>query len=101
MTNPVNFKNYAIITLIFALLLQSWRLNSVKHERDLTVEKMATLQSVIAQSEMAYKQQTDRLRLREQEAAASARQSRRRMDGIMNQKVPKDCEEAIAWMIPH
>lgn len=92
--NLLNFKTYAIIALLFALLLQSWRLNNAQHERD-------TLQNTINHAQTAYKQQTERLRLREQEAAISAKQSQKRMDEIMRQKVPKDCEKAIAWMIPH
>lgn len=90
--NLINIKNYAIIALAFALLLQSWRLNSSQ-------QQLATLQNAINHAQTVYKQQTDKLRLREQEAAKRAKQSQKRMDEIMNQKVPKDCEKAIAWMI--
>jgi hypothetical protein len=92
--NLLNIRNYAIIALVFALLLQSWRLNSAQHERD-------TLKTTINHAQAIYKQQTDKLRLREQEAAKRAKQSQERMDETMNQKVPQDCQQLFDWMIPH
>jgi hypothetical protein len=87
-----NIKNYAIIALLFALLFQSWRLNNAQHERD-------TLQNTISRAQAEYKRQAGLLRLTEQEAAASARQSQKRMDNTMGQTVPQDCQKLFDWMI--
>lgn len=90
--NLSNIRNYAIIALTFALLLQSWRLNNARHAN-------STLQSAIAQSQAVYRQEESKLRLREQEAAASAKQSQQRTDMIMKEVIPGGCQEAIDWMI--
>jgi hypothetical protein len=90
--NLPNIKNYVIIALVFALLLQSWRLNNAQHERD-------TLQNTINHAQAEYKKQTDALRLTEQEAAISAKQSQQRMDTKMRQAVPQDCQQLFDWMI--
>jgi hypothetical protein len=90
--NLLNIRNYAIIALAFALLLQSWRLNSSQ-------QQLATLQNAINHAQTVYKQQTDKLRLREQEAAKRAKQSQKRMDEIMNDVVTGGCQGAIDYLI--
>jgi uncharacterized membrane protein (DUF106 family) len=90
--NLLNIKKYVIIALVFAVLLQSWRLNNAQHERD-------TLQNTINHAQAEYKRQTELLRLREQEAAISAKQSQKRMDNTMSQPVPADCQMLFDWMI--
>lgn len=92
-------KNYVIIALLIALSVQSYRVKSAQHERDLKASEVATLQTVIDHAQAVYKQQTERLRLREQEAAKRAKQSQKHTDSIMRQKVPADCRKAIEWMI--
>lgn len=92
--NLSNIKNYAIITLTFALLLQSWRLTNAQHAN-------STLKNAIAQSQAVYKQEENRQRLMEQEAAISAKQSQQRMDMIMKEAIPSGCQNAINYLIAH
>ena len=92
-------KNYVIIALIIALAVQTHRFNHARHEYDLKVLEVAKLQNAIDSANALYKKQKDTLRLREQDAAKRAKQSRKHKDEIMNTKVPKDCKKAIKWMI--
>jgi hypothetical protein len=89
-----NLKIYVIIALIIFASLQTYRLQNAQHERD-------TLQNAIAQAQVTYKQQTDKLRLRERDAAKAHAESQKHTDAIMSYQVPSDCHQAIEWMIAH
>jgi Tfp pilus assembly protein PilV len=87
-------RNYVIIALILLASIQTYRLQNAQNERD-------TLQNAINSAQISMRQHTDRLRLREQDAAKSAKQSRKHTDEIMKSDVPTDCRKAIEWMIQY
>jgi hypothetical protein len=82
-------RNYVIIALLIFASAQTYRVKSAQLET-------ATLQNAI---NSANHQQLDKLRLREQEAARSAKQSQVHTDEIMKQTVSGGCQGAIDYLI--
>lgn len=99
MPSLTNWKNYVIIALLTCLCVMFIRLQVIQRERDSAAHRAATLQIAIDTAQQASKLQSDKQRLKEQEAAKRAQQSQKHMDKIMRQKVPTDCRKAVEWMI--
>lgn len=98
-----NWKLYGLsIALICALsmivALRFKTINLEKNSLEWQGKYIALATTVNAANEMTAQQEKD-LRLREQEAATAQAESQKRMDEIMNNKVPSDCQGAIDYGI--
>jgi hypothetical protein len=98
-----NWKLYILsFALIGALSLNAiQRIKMEKIENKVTIcqgNLAANMVAIQAASEMRTRQE-QQLRLREQDAAKARAESQKRMDKIMESRVPEDCEGAHAWLI--
>lgn len=89
MLSLINWKNYVILALVILCCIQTYRVKTVQLDSALLQNAIHTVNE----------QQTDKVRLKEQEAARRAMQSQTHTDEIMRAKVPGDCMKAIEWMI--
>lgn len=87
-----NWKYIAIGVLLIIIIVLFFRLARIEKDNVSWQSKYAILENTVnASNEMARQQEAD-LRLREQEAAKAQAESQKRMDEIMKDKVPDDCQ---------
>jgi hypothetical protein len=99
----INYKNYlfaiALIGIIsYAGLIKINNIN-LEHKLQLCNASYASLQDKVKIANERRDEQEKKLRLREQEATQARVESQRRMESLMKENAPADCNGAIQWMI--
>jgi hypothetical protein len=98
-----NYKIYLFLIVLIGSLSYSFITkqvnNRLENKLQLCNANYAVLQDKVKTANDIKEKQEKMLRLREQEAAQARVESQRRMEFLMKENVPQECNGAIQWMI--
>lgn len=96
----------AVFAVIIATLLYIHRsdlnmISDLNQKLAIANQSINTQNAAIDQWKLEGNLLKEKLRFTEHEASARARKSQERVNTIMKEKIPQDCEAAIRWGISH